>query len=109
MAGSLAVLCDGFQGLANQVHITLIYIKAQQPEASSGASTNTVQELKSLTHQIVVCLVVLVSQKVLDSGQKNNSPSAVNLTVVELCGSYSQNHKRGQYLQVRIVVLTEQL
>ena len=66
MAGSLAVLRDGFQGLANQVHIILIDVKAKQPEASSGASTNTVQELKSLTHQIVVCLVVLVAQKVLD-------------------------------------------
>lgn len=94
MAGSLAVLCDGFQGLANQVHITLIYVKAQQPEASSGASTNTVQKLKSLTHQIVVCLVVLVAQKVLDSEQKNNSQGAGNLTVLTL------NHKRGQYLQV---------
>ena len=68
MAGSLAVLCDGLQGLSHQVHITFIYIEAQQPEASSGASTDTVQELKSLTHQIVVCLVVLVAQKVLDSG-----------------------------------------
>ncbi len=92
MAGSLAVLRDGFQGLANQVHITLIYIKAQQSEASSGTSTNTVQELESLTHQIVVCLVVLVAQKVLDSEQKNSSQSAVNLTAVEL--SYSQSQKR---------------
>lgn len=50
MAGALAVLGDGFQGLAYQVHITLIYVKAKQTEASSGASTNTVQELKSLTH-----------------------------------------------------------
>ena len=67
MAGSLAVLGDGFQGLANQIHVILIYIKAQQPETSCGASTDTVQELKSLTHQIVVGLVVLVPQKVLDS------------------------------------------
>lgn len=84
MAGSLAVLCDGFQGLTNQIHITFIYIKAQQPEASSGASTNTIQELQSLTHQIVVSLVVLVTQKVLDPGQKNNRQSAVGLTVVGL-------------------------
>lgn len=70
MAGALAVLCDGFQGLSNQVHITLIYIKAQQPQSSGGAPADTVQELKSLAHQIVVCLVVLVAQKVLDSEQK---------------------------------------
>lgn len=91
MAGALTVLCDGFQGLANQVHITLIYIKSEQPEASSGASTNTVQELKSLTHQIVVRLVVLVAQKVLDSERKKNSQSAVNLTAV---GLLTLNHKR---------------
>lgn len=80
MAGALAVLCDGFQGLANKVYITLIYIKAQQPEASSGAPTNTIQELKSLTDQIVVSLVVLVAQKVLDSEQKK-SQSVVDSTV----------------------------
>lgn len=50
MAGALAVLSDGLQGLAYQVHITLIYVKAQQTKASGGASTNTVQELKGLTH-----------------------------------------------------------
>lgn len=61
MAGSLAVLSYGFQGLANQVYVTLIDVKAQQPEASSGASTNAVQELKSLTHQVVVSLIVLVT------------------------------------------------
>lgn len=61
MAGSLTVLSYGFQGLANQVYVTLIDIKAQQPEASSGASTNAVQELKSLTHQVVVSLIVLVT------------------------------------------------
>lgn len=50
MTGSLAVLCDSFQCLANQIHIFLIYIKTQQPQAPSGATTDTVQELKSLTH-----------------------------------------------------------
>lgn len=67
MAGALAVLRDGLQCLAHQVYVTLIYVKAQQPKASSGASTNTIQELKSLTHQVIVSLVVLVAQKVLDS------------------------------------------
>ena len=84
MAGALAILGDGFQGLANQVNISLIYVKAKQAESSSGASTNTVQELKSLTHQIIVCLVVLVAQKVLHSEERNNSQSAGNLTTAIL-------------------------
>lgn len=50
MAGALAVLGDGFQSLAHQVHVTLIYIKSEQAEASGGASTDTIQELQSLTH-----------------------------------------------------------
>lgn len=91
MAGALAVLCDGFQSLSNQVHITLIYIKAQQPQSSGGAATDTVQELKSLAHQIVVCLVVLVAQKVLDSEQKKRKrkQSVVGLQVQVL----TLNHK----------------
>lgn len=70
MAGTLAVLGDGLQGLANQVHVVLINVKAKQAEASCGASTNTVQELKSLTHQIVVGLVVLVAKEVLKAKTK---------------------------------------
>lgn len=72
MTRALTVLCDSFQGLADQVHIILVYVKAQQAEASSGASTNAVQELKGLTYQIVIRLVVLVAKKVL----KNNIQSS---------------------------------
>lgn len=67
MAGTLAVLGDGLQGLADQVYVTLIDVKAKQAEASCGASTNTVQELKRLTYQVVVGLVVLVAKEVLKS------------------------------------------
>lgn len=113
MAGALAVLCDGFQGLSNQVHITLIYIKAQQPQSSGGAPADTVQELKSLAHQIVVCLVVLVAQKVLDSEQKkkgNNNQFNSGWTSGSGSGSCSRSQEGGgQYLQVQVVVLTEQL
>lgn len=99
MAGALTVLCDGFQGLANQVHITLIYIKSEQPEASSGASTNTVQELKSLTHQIVVRLVVLVAQKVLDSEREKKQ--SISSQFNSSWTSYSQSQKAGgQYLEI---------
>lgn len=81
MAGSLAVLGDGLQGLANQVHVTLVNVQAKQAEASCGASTNTVQELKSLTHQIVVGLVVLVAKEVLKPKYKKRDHKAVTLKV----------------------------
>lgn len=74
MTRALTVLSDSFQGLADQVHIILVYVKAEQAEASSGASTNAVQELKGLTYQIVIRLVVLVAKKVL----KNNIQSSGN-------------------------------
>jgi hypothetical protein len=64
----LAVLCDGLQGLPDQVHVALVDVEAQQTQASSGAATHDVQELQRLTHQVVVGLVVLVPQEVLDSG-----------------------------------------
>lgn len=72
MTRALTVLCDSFQGLADQVHIILVYIKAEQAEASSGASTNAVQELKGLTYQIVIRLVVLVAEKVLKTTTFNH-------------------------------------
>lgn len=73
VTGALAVLSDGFQGLAYQVDITLINVEAKQTKASSSASTDTVQELKSLAHQVVICLVVLAPKKVLDKGNKCES------------------------------------
>lgn len=73
VTGALAVLGDGFQGLAYQVDIALINVEAKQTKASSSASTDTVQELKSLAHQVVVCLVVLAPKKVLDTGNKCKS------------------------------------
>lgn len=70
MAGALAVLGNGLQSLANQVHVTLINVKAEQAQASCGASTNAVQELKGLAHQIVVGLVVLVAKEILEVKKK---------------------------------------
>lgn len=96
MAGTLAVLSDGLQGLANQVHVTLINVKAKQAEASCSASTNTVQELKGLTHQIVVGLVVLVAKEVLKAKTKKTGQSAVRIKADGL--ETFPNKKRGQYL-----------
>lgn len=94
MAGTLAVLGDGLQGLANQVHITLVNVKAEQAEAPCGASTNAVQELKSLAHQIVVGLVVLVAKEILKG---KNGHSAVTIKV-ELEIFHSWRQRRGQHL-----------
>lgn len=96
MAGTLAVLGDGLQGLANQVHVTLINVKAKQAEASCGASTNTVQELKGLTHQIVVGLVVLVAKEVLKAKTKKEGQLAVRIKAAGL--ETFPNKKRGQHL-----------
>lgn len=84
MAGTLAVLSDGLQGLANQVHVTLINVKAKQAEASCSASTNTVQELKGLTDQIVVGLVVLVAKEVLKAKTKNRANQQLELKQMDL-------------------------
>lgn len=103
MTRPLAVLCKGFQGLPHQIHVPLVDIKSQQTETSCGAPADAVQELKGLTHQIVVCLVVLVAQKVLKSKRKKRSTR-----------SQCWNTAKGffgaiQYLQVRVVVFAKQL
>lgn len=69
VAGALAVLCERLQGLRDEDHVALVDVEAQQAQASRGAATHDVQELQSLTHQVVVGLVVLVPQEVLDSGR----------------------------------------
>ena len=73
MAGPLTVLGEGLQGLADQVHVDLVDVQAQKPQAPRGAATDAVQELQSLTHQVVDGLVLLVPEKVLEGregGQK---------------------------------------
>lgn len=70
MAGALAVFSDGFQRLPHQVHVALINVKSQQAEASGGASADTIQELQSLAHQVVVGFVVLAAQEVLKRKEK---------------------------------------
>lgn len=98
MARALTILCDRLQRLTNKIHVALINVESEQPEATGGAATDTVQELQCLTHKVVVGLVVLVAQEVLDSEQniesincqcfhwkpeKNNSvPAGLN------CGSH---------------------
>lgn len=65
MAGPLAVLGQGLQGLGDEGHVVLIDVEAQQPQPTRGAATHDVKELQRLTHQVVVGLVVLAPQEVL--------------------------------------------
>lgn len=95
VAGTLAVLSDGLQGLANKVHVILIYVKAEQAEASRGASTNAVQELESLAHQVVVGLVVLVAKEILQAKTGNRW---LHLKQLDLKSSNFRQQRRGQYL-----------
>lgn len=66
MTGTLAVLSQALHSLVDESYVLLIDVESQQPESPCGAATDTVQELKGLTHQVVVILVVLVAQKVLE-------------------------------------------
>lgn len=65
MARTLAVLCDGFKRLYDQVYVPLINVEPQQPQSSRCAATDTVKKLQCLTHQVIIGFVALISQKVL--------------------------------------------
>ena len=64
MAGPLAVLCECDERLRNEVDVALVDVEAQQPQAPRGAAADAVQELKGLTHQVVLG-VTLLAQVVL--------------------------------------------
>lgn len=72
MAWSLTVFSQTFQGLVDEGYILFIYIEPEKTKTSSSASTNTVQELQRLTHQIVVGLVILATKEVLQLGSAQN-------------------------------------
>lgn len=65
MAGALAVFSQTLQRLVNEGHVLLVDVEPQQTETSRGAAADTIQELQSLTHEVVVVLVVLTSKEVL--------------------------------------------
>lgn len=76
MTGTLAVLSQTLHSLVDESHILLIDVQSQQAQSPCGAATDAVQELKRLTHQIVVVLVILVAQKVLEmEGKKKKTHS----------------------------------
>lgn len=71
MTGTLAVLSQALHSLVDEAYIFLIDVKSQQSQSSCSTATYAVQELESLTHQVIVVLVILVAQKVLEKyGEK---------------------------------------
>lgn len=66
MTGTLAVLSQALHSLVDESYVLLIDVESQQPQSACGAATDTVQELKGLTHQIIVVFVILVAQEVLE-------------------------------------------
>ncbi len=73
MTGALTVLSQALHSLVDESYVLLINVKSQQPQSSGGAATDAVQELKRLTHQIIVVLVILVAQKVLDGDKRHTN------------------------------------
>lgn len=71
MAWALAVLRQALQSLVDQSHVLLVDVEPQQAQATCRAAADAVQKLKSLTHEVVVCLVALVPQEVLEGGKGN--------------------------------------
>lgn len=61
VTGTLAVLGQTLHRLVDESHVLFVDVESQQTQTSGGASTDTVQELEGLTHQVVVVLVVLVA------------------------------------------------
>lgn len=72
MTGTLTVLRQALHRLVNETNVLLVDVEAQQAQSSGGTAANTVQELECLTHQVVVVLVILVSQKVLKFKMKHS-------------------------------------
>lgn len=66
MAGTLTIFSQALHSLVDESYVLLIDVESQKPQSPCGAATDTVQELKCLTHQIIVVLVILVAQKVLE-------------------------------------------
>lgn len=61
VARPLTVLGQTFQRLVDQRYVFLIYIQTKKSKSTSRASTDTVQKLQRLAHQVVVGLVVLAA------------------------------------------------
>lgn len=67
---TLAVLSQTLHSLVYKSHVLLVDVEAQQAQSSRGAATDAVQKLEGLTDQVVVVLVVLVTQEVLGRNEE---------------------------------------
>lgn len=65
VTGALAVLCECLKSLVDKGDVVLVDVETQQAQASGCGAANTVQEHQSLRHQVVIALVVLISQSIL--------------------------------------------
>lgn len=65
MTGALAVFCECLQSLVDEGDVVLVDVETQQAQASGCGAADTVQEHQSLRHQVVIALVVLISQSIL--------------------------------------------
>lgn len=71
MAGPLTIFSQAFQCLVDEGHVLFIDVESQKAQPTSGAATDTVQELQCLTDQVIISLVVLATQEVLRGDKKN--------------------------------------
>lgn len=71
---ALAVLGQRLEGLCDERDVGLVDIKSEQTQTSGGAPTHDVEELQSLTDQVIVGLVVLAPQEVLDQDKTRPKP-----------------------------------
>lgn len=72
MAGTLAILSQALYSLVDESYVLFVDVESQKTQSSCCAATDTVQELKCLTHQIVIVLVVLIAQQVLGMQENNH-------------------------------------
>lgn len=74
MAGPLTVLSQAAEGLVDEDHVVFVDVEAEEAEAPGGASTDAVEELQRLAHQVVGGLdVVLEAQVVLQHNEAAGS------------------------------------
>lgn len=65
MTGALAVFCERLQRLVDEGHVVLVDVETQQAQATGCRAADTVQEHQSLRHQVIIALIVLISQSIL--------------------------------------------
>lgn len=68
VAGTLAVLGQGLEGLVDQSDVVLVDVETEKTEAARRRAADAVEEHQGLGDQVEVGLVVLIAQEVLKRG-----------------------------------------